>query len=148
MSQRLYFTRNEILKGRDKQAPLTPEMEQNLTRLIEAASVVREAFGKVLHVSSGYRPASINQSVGGAAKSAHQSCEAVDLVDTDGFFANWCLNNLDILEKAGLYLEDPRYTGIFNSKGERTGGWTHLQTRPTSRRIFIPYAGVMKVQIR
>lgn len=145
---KLYFTRSEILHGRDRQAPLTPEMEQNLTRLIEAASVVREAWGSSLIVSSGYRPSSINQSVGGSAKSAHQSCEAVDLLDEDGYFGNWCMNNLDVLERAGLYMESPLYTMIVDSSGTRISGWVHLQLRPTRSRVFIPYAGKMKVQVR
>lgn len=125
---KLYFTRDEILMGRDKQAPLTPEMEQNLDTLIQRVSQIREAWGRALIVSSGYRPPSINQSVGGAKQSAHQSCQAVDLVDKEGYFANWLLNNLSLLEEAGLYMEDPQWTS----------GWVHLQIRPTSRRVFIP----------
>jgi len=126
--------------GREKAAPLTKQMEDNLSKLIIAVSKVREAWGQPMTVTSGYRPASINAAVGGSKQSAHQSCQAVDIKDDDGFLANFLLNNLDILEQSGLYLEDPRYTGIFDKQGKRQSGWIHLQTRPASRRVFIPYA--------
>lgn len=137
---KLYFTEDEILMGREVQNPLTTEMERNLRQLIIALSKIREAYGKPLSVSSGYRPSSINQSVGGAKYSAHQSCQAVDIIDNDGLFANWCLNNLTILEEAGIFMEDPRYTVIYNTDGSRKAGWVHLQIRATKsgNRVFIP----------
>lgn len=149
MTQKLYFTRDEILMGRDKIAPLTPEMEENLDKLILAMSKVREAYGKPMKGSSGYRPASINASVGGAKLSAHMSCQAVDIVDKDGKLAKWCLENLDILEANGLYLEDPRYTYIINDKGDRVSGWVHLDIRgpKSGKRVFIPYAGPIKLKV-
>ena len=147
----VYFTRDEILHGRDAQYPLTEEMEQNLEELIYAMSRVREAYGKPLVCSSGYRPSQYNSSAGGAKLSAHQDCQAVDILDVDGLFANWCMNNIYKLKEAGiLAMEDPRYTMILNSKGERISGWVHLQIRPTSSRtfVFIPYSGNMKLEIR
>tara|TARA_R100001086_G_scaffold250083_2_gene193465 strand:- start:1470 stop:1910 length:441 start_codon:yes stop_codon:yes gene_type:complete len=143
---KLYFSRSEILMGREKQAPLTPEMDQNLNQLIKALSVVRAAYGSPMHVSSGYRPASINAAVGGSKKSAHQDCQAADIIDEDGLLANWVMNNLDILEQAGLYLEDPRYTMVINKDNKVKVQWVHLQLRPTSRRVFIPYSGIIKLK--
>lgn len=130
MSQRLYFSRHEVLKDRDKIEPLTPDMEINLSLLLISISKVREAWGRPLKISSGYRPPNVNSSVGGVEKSAHMSCQAVDIVDNDGYFANWCLNNLTILEKSGIFMEDPRYTPT----------WVHLQIRPvkSGNRVFIP----------
>jgi hypothetical protein len=125
---KLYFTRKEILMGRDVANPLTPEMESNLTKLIEALSIVRHAYGKPLQVSSGYRPSDINKAAGGANRSAHMTCQACDLVDSNREFANWCINNLNILKQAGLYLEDPRWTPR----------WVHLQIRRpgSGNRVF------------
>lgn len=123
-----YFTRAELLHGRDKQFPLTPEMEVNLENLVKAVTPIRIAWGKPMVISSGYRPASINASVGGAKLSAHQTCQAVDIVDKDGKLAEWLLNNLTLLEDNGIFMEDPRFTN----------GWVHLQTRPTRNRVFIP----------
>lgn len=144
---KLYFTRDELLMGRDKPAPLTAEMEQNLERLIIALSKVRAAYGKPMIVSSGYRPSSINASVGGAAKSAHQDCQAADIKDDDGLFANWCMNNLQLLEECGIYIEDGRYTMVIDGNGEVKVQWAHLQLRPTSRRVFIPYSGPIKLKV-
>lgn len=123
-----YFTRTELLHGRDKQFPLTPEMEVNLENLVRAITPIRIAWGQPMIISSGYRPASINASVGGAKLSAHQTCQAVDIVDKDGKLAEWLLNNLTLLEDCGIFMESPKFTK----------GWVHLQTRPTRSRVFIP----------
>lgn len=150
MPQKLYFTRDEILMGRDKISPLTPEMEENLEKLIMAVSRVRAAYGKSLTVSSGYRPASINSSVGGAKLSAHQSCQAVDIVDKDGKLAEWVMNNLDFVKNCGILgVEDPRYTIILNKDGSRNSGWLHMDIRgaKSGKLVFIPYAGPIKLKV-
>jgi uncharacterized protein YcbK (DUF882 family) len=121
-------THSEILMGRDKESPLSPEQKANLDRLVVAVNVIRQAYGKPMKVSSGYRPAVYNLKAGGAKRSAHLTCEAVDFVDVDGELAKWCIKNIQLLEKAGLYLENPEFTPT----------WVHLQTRPTKNRIFIP----------
>lgn len=147
---RLYFTEDEILMGRDKLYPLSEDMKSNLLNLIISLSKVRRAYGSPLRVSSGYRPSKINASVGGSKKSAHQDCQAVDIQDKDGLFANWCLNNIDILKESGILgLEDPRFTMILNKQGKRVGGWVHLQIRPTKSGtfVFIPYAGGMEIKL-
>jgi hypothetical protein len=121
-------THSEILMGRDKDAPLSPEQKANLDRLVVAVNIIRQAYGKPMRVSSGYRPAVYNLKAGGARRSAHLTCEAVDFVDVGGALAKWCVKNVQLLEKAGLYLENPEFTPT----------WVHLQTRPTKNRIFIP----------
>lgn len=126
-----YFTRDEILMGRDKAFPITPEMSDNLDKLIAALNPIRVAFGKPLVISSGYRPSSINSSVGGAKSSAHMMCQAVDIVDKDGKLAEWILQNLTFVKECGILgVEDPRYTK----------GWLHLSTRPakSGKLVFIP----------
>ena len=127
------ITRDEILMGREKAHPLSKAQEANLERLLKAANEVRKAYGKPMVVSSGYRPAAINAAVGGAKRSNHMECLAVDFRDTDGSLVLWCLNNLALLKSIGFYMEDPRWTK----------GWVHLQIiAPRSgKRIFIPAAG-------
>ena len=122
------ITRAEVLMGRDKVHPLTEIQESNLARLLTALNIVRRSYGKPLVVSSGYRPAAINAAAGGAKRSAHMTCEACDFADPDKKFAEWCQANLDVLIRAGLYLEDPDFTP----------NWVHLQIRPTKNRIFKP----------
>lgn len=130
-----YFKREEYTKGRDKDAPLSSEQEENMDRLLQALDILREKYGKSLVISSGYRPAAINSSVGGAKKSNHIECLAVDFVDdAKQTLGKWCLSNLIVLEELGLYMEDLRHT-----KGVSTN-WVHLQLKKplSGKRIFIP----------
>lgn len=128
-------TRDEVLKGRDRDYPLDAELEQNLNQLLDAVNKLRKEYGKPFVITSGYRPGHYNKSARGAKKSAHMSCQAVDIRDSDGEIAKWCLNNLKLLEEAGLYMESPLHT--HEPPGAR---WLHLQTRrPASgNRVFIP----------
>ena len=135
---------DEFLMGRDKEFPLTIEMAMNAAKTLAAINYLRGRYGRPLSCSSGYRPGRFNKAAGGATESSHLNCEAIDCQDKepqvwrkfDGeshlitHFANWCLDNLDELRKAGLFLEDPRWTK----------SWTHLQTRtPRSlSRVFKP----------
>lgn len=123
------ITLKEFLMGREKEYPLTLELALNAASLLAAINYIRGVYGESLTVSSGYRPGKYNVRAGGAKNSSHMTCEAIDLHD-DGKFANWCVNNLKELEKAGLYMEDPA----------STKGWVHLQIRKTKsgKRIFKP----------
>lgn len=139
-ASKIHFTRDEILKGREIKNPLNDELENNLTRLQIAVSKLREAYGKPLLISSGYRPKKINKAVGGSKNSAHLTCQAVDIADPEGLFTMWILDNLELLNKAGLYMEDPKYTRILDSRGKVKVQWIHLQLRVTDsgNRIFTP----------
>lgn len=123
-------TRAEVLMGRDKSAPLTQQMEENLALLLTALNKFRKAYGKPLIVSSGYRPAAINAMVGGAKASNHMRCLACDFKDVDGAIDAFCLANKALLVECGLFLEDPA----------STPGWSHMQVvAPKSgNRIFKP----------
>lgn len=117
---------------RDKSFPkeYTQEVSDNLDKLLIAINVIRTAYAKPMRVTSGWRPSSVNGGVGGAKRSNHMLGLAVDIADPDGTLAKWLLNNLVVVQKAGLYLEDFRWTK----------GWVHFQlVAPKSgRRIFIP----------
>lgn len=118
------ITRQEILMGRDKDHPLSPVQELNLSRLHVALNEIRKAYGKPMIVTSGYRPAAINASVGGAKRSAHMDCLACDFRDTDGALDKWCTENQALLETLGLWLEHP----------DATKGWCHLDLRDRPKR--------------
>ena len=115
------FTREQYLMGRDKEYPLTPELEKNLTTLMEKVAALEEEMPEDmwLKVSSGYRPGRYNVAAGGAPKSAHLTAEAVDIQDPTGAIDEWCAAHLDILAHLGLCLENPR----------KTVGWTHLDLK-------------------
>lgn len=129
---------DEILKGRDSEYPLTEKLERNLEKLYTAINKVRQAYGKPMTVNSGYRPGRFNKKlykrpdgtwVDGAPRSAHLTCEAVDIADPNKAFAKWCLLNLHVLEEAGLWMESPA----------ATPSWVHLQIRPVAgKRVFNP----------
>lgn len=112
------ISKNEVLMGREKEYPLTPELEANLDKLLIALNKFRAAYGKPMTVSSGYRPGKYNTAAGGAAKSNHLFCMACDFQDTDGAidaFAMECDKN-GKLKEWGLWLEHP----------DSTKGWCHL----------------------
>lgn len=122
------ITKEEVLMGRDKDHPLTEELQANLDLLLIALNKLRTAYGKPMVVTSGYRPAAFNSAAGGAKKSAHMSCQAADFRDSSGELKKWCVDNIHLLEEFGLYLEHPDHTPT----------WCHLQIRPTKNRIFKP----------
>lgn len=72
-------------------------------------------------ISSGWRPAKINQNLANAAvKSKHMTCQAIDLYDPDGDLGEWAMDNQAVLEKVGLWFESPG----------SCKGWLHLQSVP------------------
>lgn len=122
--------RADILMGRDAISPLTPELEANLTILLKAANDLQTLVGRQLTVSSGYRPAALNKAAGGAKKSAHMLCQAVDFNDPDDYLDMWLFSRPQVLTDLNIYLEHSDYTPR----------WCHISIRPTKsgRRIFIP----------
>ncbi len=116
---------------RDIQYPPTPEMLASANTLLAKIEGLFYDLGIDLNdddVSSGYRPGHYNKTAGGSAKSSHLLCLALDLKDPNKKLAKAVLAAPHLLEKWGLYLEDPKYTI----------NWLHLQTRATRKRIFIP----------
>lgn len=73
----------------------------------------------------GYR---LPESKTGAPSSSHKSGEGVDKFDPLRSLAQWCILNQPVLERLGLYMEDPRWTP----------GWCHFQTKRASQTIYIP----------
>lgn len=126
------ITVKEYLMGRDDEYPLSLTQAYNMAELLAAVNFLRARWGESLYVNSGYRPGRFNKEAGGAPKSPHLMCQAIDFADADGAFATWCMEHPKLLTQLGLYMEDPAYTK----------GWVHLQTmRPASGNlVFVPYA--------
>ena len=122
------ITVEQFLMGRKE--GLTADLLSNAQETVEKVNQLLDYFGFNRKVTSGYRPASVNASVGGAKKSNHMLCKACDLEDTDGKLDNWCMSNQDKLAQVGLWLEHP----------SATKGWCHVQTvAPKSgNRVFYP----------
>lgn len=66
----------------------------------------------------------------GAKSSRHKKGQAVDIYDPMRDLAQWCIDNENVLEQCGLWMEDPRWTPT----------WVHLQSEPpgSGHRYFIP----------
>lgn len=122
---------------------LAPEYEANIARLLAAWNIIREAYGKPMIVSSGFRSIDDHKRIYreiAARKglktvripmgSRHLSGEALDISDPRRELQKWIMKNLDICERAGLYFEDFKYTPT----------WVHAQIVPpkSGKRFFIP----------
>lgn len=123
------ISKAEILMGRIKESELSPELCANLAVLHERINKIRSAYGKPMVVSSGYRSPAQNQAAGGAKKSNHMLCAAVDIKD-DGKLKDWILKNVKLLEIVELWMED------FSA----TPTWLHFQIFPpkSGKRFFLP----------
>jgi len=124
--------REAYLMGRDAEFPTTEELEVNLARLVfrvnALVAVLPIPVRAFLELSSGYRPGKYNTAAGGSLRSAHLTCEAVDLKDPDQKVSKYLVGNPDLLSKFNLYMELPA----------KTPTWVHLDTRARATRIFTP----------
>lgn len=127
------ITLAQYFMGRDKKyaAELTDEMRQNAQNTVDLANALLQEFGEERGVNSGWRPAAVNAAVPNAAKkSKHMLCLAIDISDDDGDLDNFCMENQDVLERLGLWLEHP----------DATPKWCHVQIVPpgSGKRVFRP----------
>lgn len=135
------ITKNDVITSsgaypeRAKSKELTPQVIENIEKLVEVVNEVLQELGiESVKITSGFRPSEVNSTISNAAKkSAHMTGEAIDILDDkDQTIAK--LFTIEVLERFNLYREDYDYT-----KGKWTN-WTHLQIRPTAsgKRIFKP----------
>jgi uncharacterized protein YcbK (DUF882 family) len=130
------FSSSEYFMGRDKShsQDLTEEVKANADNLLNRVNALLADLNwpSPAYVSSGWRPPSINASVANSAKrSHHMSGRAMDIKDPDGRLAKAILERPELLEKHGLWMEDPSFTK----------GWVHLDTGTRSARkvrVFKP----------
>lgn len=137
--------------GRDKThaSECTPVIRQNATVTVNCVNQLLAAAAKdgvtpgvdevtKTAVASGWRPAGINsRTANSGTTSSHITAEGCDLEDTFPArpLARWCLRNLDVLERLGLWMEDPRWTMTANKDP-----WVHLQIKPpkSGKRVYVP----------
>lgn len=125
---KLYFTLKEL---NPHNYPLDKETQDNLEVLIERLSLIREAYGKPMKVTSGLRSPEDQKRINPKApKSAHLLGMAVDISDKDKELKTWLKDNLDVLETVDLYCES----------FDVTTTWVHFQTRKprSGKRVFNP----------
>lgn len=116
--------------SRSEDHPPEKHLLDNATVLIIRVNKLLRHWSDKVQVSSGYRPQQYNVKAGGATKSAHATCEAVDIRDPDNKLDQFITDNPWLLERYDLYREDP----------SATLGWTHLTTRApkSKKRTFMP----------
>lgn len=121
----------------------TPQQEKNLKILIEKLHILFNCYTSPIVVVRGLRSEAQNFAVGGVENSPHLTGEAVDLRDDDYKVSRFILNNIEILERVGLYLENPycctskTITKSYNGR-VFMNNWVHLQTRRASSTVFNP----------
>jgi uncharacterized protein YcbK (DUF882 family) len=126
-----FISVDEYLMGRTTMDKLTPEQVGNLNTIVPRANELLEAFGEYRKVNSGYRSREDQMRINPSAPlSKHTICAAVDLEDKDGRLKAWCMANLGMLSKIGLWMESPKSTPT----------WVHVQSiAPRSgSRVFTP----------
>ena len=80
-----YFTISELIRSDTAIARkiwngANREQEDNLIALVAAVlDPLRTAYGKPIHISSGYRCPTLNKAIGGVVNSQHMKGEAADL---------------------------------------------------------------------
>lgn len=115
--------------------PTTPEIDKNLSVLLDRLNQVRAAYGVPMIVTSGLRSdaqqaALIKAGKSNAPKSHHLTGEAADILDQGGKLKAWVNANVALMEEIGLWMEDFAHTPA----------WVHMQiVAPHSgHRFFIP----------
>lgn len=95
--------------------------------LVVLLQCIREHFGKPITITSGYRTAAHNKSVGGAKSSQHLLGRAADIQVAD-----------TPVEDVAAYAESlmPTWGGVgrYPVKAGRTKGWVHVDTRAKKSR--------------
>lgn len=134
---------------RPRQWPPSAELLANGEALAHAVTLLLTAFGRSRSLTSGYRPPVVNASTpGAAAHSLHELCEAGDIADNDRALARFVVVNVPLLERIGLWCEDPRYTWKKLADGTIVF-WLHVQLRPppSGRRFFVPFRNAIPLEL-
>ena len=122
------ITINELLNNKYKLEDQSPEIQKNLTILLEKVNKIRDAYGKPMTVTSGlrtmedhlriYESKGITDTKKIPMKSHHLYGEACDISDPFLKLTKWLKDNPQILEQVDMYCE------------EGNSNWVHFQIVP------------------
>jgi len=122
-----YLTASGKYPERENHAELTAEKIENAYRLLTVVNAFLADLGvNNVTVSSGFRPSAANSAAGGAKKSLHMQCLAVDLVDQSGNLDKLIESRNEVKKIYGIWQEDP----------VSTRGWVHLDIKDRGNRKF------------
>lgn len=122
-----YLTASGKYPERENHAELTATKIENAYRLLTTVNAFLAELGiNNVTISSGFRPSAANSSAGGAKKSLHMECLAIDVADSDGKLDKLIESRDDLKKKYKLWQEDPI----------STKGWIHLDLKDRGNRKF------------
>ena len=108
-----------------------PEHKANLTTLINnVLDPLREAYGKPIIVTSGYRSPLLNKAVGGVATSQHCKGQAADIVPR---------NKKDMKKLWQLAQQLQDFDQLINEKPDKKGvpSWIHISFSENNRKQIL-----------
>lgn len=127
-----YFTVGELLRYDRRRIPNSTEVKVNIFKLCQELDKIREAWGKPIGVSSGYRPPAVNRACGGARYSQHLTGNAADIFPIGGNiyeFQKWLdkrwYGALGRGSTRGFVHIDSRNNKGFNSGGSKGPRWNY-----------------------
>lgn len=122
-----YLTASGKYPERETHAELTAEKIENAYRLLTVVNAFLADLGvNNVTVSSGFRPSAANSAAGGAKKSLHMQCLAIDIVDQSGNLDKLIESRNEVKKIYGIWQEDP----------VSTVGWAHLDIKDRGNRKF------------
>lgn len=110
---------------------LNPVQAINFAELYRRLNVLRSGYARPMLVTSGVRSAEDQLRINPKAKnSMHIRAAAADISDPGGELWEWLMENMNLCETLGMWMEDRLHTPR----------WCHLQILPpkSGSRIFIP----------
>lgn len=97
------FEYSDTARQRGIDNTIPEEAKANIQSLVEdIVQPIRDAYGKPIRVTSGYRCAELNTAVGGSATSAHTQGLACDLVPQDGDTAGFIDFAISFISRARI----------------------------------------------
>jgi zinc D-Ala-D-Ala carboxypeptidase len=119
--------RSETAKRKGVSNMPTPEHIENFKKLAENIfQPIRKHFGKPIHISSGYRSATLNKAIGGASSSQHCTGEAID-IDMDGT----AITNAEIFNYIKNNLSFDQLIWEFGT--DKNPDWVHVSYESTGK---------------
>lgn len=122
----------------------TPILDANLAILFERVTEFQDAYGKEFQITSGLRSDAqqeelIKEGKTNAIHSKHLIGSAADILDSDGSLTQWVKDNLDVMSRIGLWMEDFDSIASLAEK-HHSAIWVHVQSTPpaSGKRVFIP----------
>ena len=119
-----YFTQKELIASTEaykRKIDNTPGEEEkaHLEELMEFMDGIRSAWGSAIIVTSGYRCPELNEAIGGAKKSAHQTGYAVDCVPANN-------KKKEFFEFCKEYLKDRDFDELLFERNSKGAIWCHI----------------------